>query len=443
MPNVLAFSILTLTIGLSLKRPSIGQLRMHHAHAAVIGAVLAVLTGVVPLSGVAVAASVLCLLILTIVSFMIITLIAEQIALFEILPHRIAGAATGDGRKRFAYLFFAGTITVMFFTNDAAVLIFTPLVFNLIEDVQGESWTVAQKLPFYFAVLYVANLVGGLVISNPINIILSSFFKVGFLEYAAWMIGPALVSVAVSYLGLRLAFRRSIPRTYAVQRSGLARAHGRLLIPCAIILALVLASLFSESITHVPTWAVALAGALVLLALHTTIGRAGIGPVLAGVGWDVLIFVFGIFIVSMGLRNVGLAEVVGKMISATAGGDLHQLMLVAGLVAATSSAIMNYHPTADMMAFVIQAMRLPELETKLLVYAALVGGDLGPKMLPMGSLAALMWFRILRNKGVHVPYWLYIKTGVPVTLAAAVLSILTLSIEVAAFGLLGGPTSGR
>ena len=138
--GVAAFSNLALTVSLSLARPRIGRWRVQHAVAAALGALLTLALGIVPLELVTLALRLLALPILTIVSLMVITLIAERAGLFDVLAGGVAAAARGNGRLLFGYLFVCGTVTGMLFTNDAAVLIFTPLVFQLIEQVQEPTW---------------------------------------------------------------------------------------------------------------------------------------------------------------------------------------------------------------------------------------------------------------------------------------------------------------
>jgi arsenical pump membrane protein len=254
---------------------------------------------------------------------------------------------------------------------------------------------------------------------------------------------PAAVSIGVSFAGLWLVFRAQIPREFAAALP--ENRHGgreTLQVLCGLAVVLTLLGFFAEPFTGVPTWLVALAGAAALLLLHTTQGQGRPGPILRGVGWDVIVFMCGMFVIGLGLRHVGITHWLGGWIEGLSGESLAARRGWVGLLAGVCSAVINNHPTADLMAFTIQDFALPLSEAKLLGFAALIGGDLGPKMLPIGSLAALIWFRLLRDRGVEVPYALYIRIGVPVTLAALVAALLALELEARAFaalGLLSGP----
>jgi arsenical pump membrane protein len=427
---ILALCILALTVTLSLLRPSIGRFRIEPAGAAILGAILTLAAGLLQKATLFRSLQFLSMPILTIISLMVITLVAERAGFFRLIAWRIAKAANGNGIKLFTYLFFTGTITGTLFTNDAAVLIFTPMVFELIEEIEEESWRAVNKIPYYFAVLYVANLVGAFIISNPINIVVSRWFHIGFVDYAHWMMLPAVMSMVITYFGMRVFFRRSIPKKCRVEPKTKPKMDNRnFLLTCGLVLLLVLFGFFTEQWTGISVAYIAAAGALVLIVVNLTLGRGSLMPVIKGVGWDVIIFVIGIFIVVNGLRTTGFTDIIGDLIMKSLIPGINLTTYVTGFIGAGFSAIMNNHPVADMMAMAIRDLPLADTSLRILAFSALIGGDLGPKMLPIGSLAALMWFRILRNKGVDISYGLYIKIGIPVTLLAILFSMLLLNLE--------------
>lgn len=433
--GIAAVSILVLTLLLALARPRIVGFRFEHASAAVLGASLCLLFGLV--SGPA-ALDVLGMLaepVVTIVSLMIITLISERAGLLDWLAERILRRSRGSGFRLFTLIFIAGSLFGMVFTNDAAVLLFTPMVFVLVEAVAGRDWTARDRLPFYFAVLYVGNVAAALVIGNPINLIVAGYFDIGFVDYARWMALPSLASIVVSYIGLRIAFAGRIPARLAdVPSAHFSRSDSPMLTACAVVLLLTLVGFFVQGLTGVSTGLVAAAGAGILLALNHAHGHPT-APVLRGVGWDVILFVLGIFIVATGLRQAGVTAWLGDTIVATSqlpgvGG----LLNATGLTSAAAAAVINNHPTAGLMIGVIEDFQLLPDQQALMVYAALIGGDLGPKMLPIGSLAALMWFRMLRDRGVEVSYLRYIALGIPITLAALLAALLVLQLQASLVG---------
>jgi arsenical pump membrane protein len=425
-----AFLVLGLTVSLSLSRPTIGRIKIEPAGAAVFGAVLIVATGLLPWSDLFSTLEFLSLPIMTIISLMVITLIAERAGFFQLLAWSIAKAAKGSGLKLFTYIFVMGTMTGTLFTNDAAVLIFTPMVYHLIEEISDDSWKAENKVPYYFAVLYVANLVGAFIISNPINIIVSGWFGIGFAEYAVWMIIPAVVSMVVTYYGMRIFFRRMIPERCQKQpKSEIKTASPGFMFLSGTVLLFTLIGFFSESMTGIPAGFIAAAAAVILIIVYLSVARGSLIGIAKGVGWDAIIFVIGIFIVVSGLRTAGFTDIIGNLIMKSMAPGEHIGSITTSFIAGSCSSFMNNHPVAGVMAMAVRDLSLADISTRILAFSALIGGDLGPKMLPIGSLAALMWFRILRRRGVEISYWQYIKIGVPVTLAAILLSVLTLNLE--------------
>jgi arsenical pump membrane protein len=368
--------------------------------------------------------------VIIIISLMVMTLVAQRAGLFDRLLQMVLRLARGDGRRLFFWLFWSGVLTGALCTNDAAVLILTPMVCLMLRNLPGLS-----PLPFLFAVLNIANLVAAFVISNPINIVVAHYFDIDFLDYAAWMFLPAMAAAVSTYLALRWYFRREI----SASRLPVAEATTESLSPfarwCVGLIAVMVLAVFLGPRAGLPLWVVMSSGACVLL----LVGRvtAGINPlgVARGVAWDVLVFVVGFFILVNGLRMSGISGHIGALIGHLAGDHPIGLVFSTGMVAALSSALMNNHPTAYLMALTIHDMGGSPLLQKVLAFAQLIGGDLGPKMLPIGSLAALLWFRILRDHGITVPYRLYVKIGVPVTLIALFLALSVLAAEVYFMGL--------
>ena len=424
-------SIVVVTVGLSLRRPRFFSWRIDHAGAAALGAAATLLLGIGPPDALVIAARFLAAPMVTLICLMLMTQVAEEAGLFARLGDELARRARGNGQRLFAYIFVAGALVGTVFTNDAAVLSFTPIVFALVERL-GKNWRAEQKLPFYFSVLYVANLVGALVIANPINLVVAGVLGISFGEFASWMALPAFASMAASFAGLWLYFRKSIPRDFVFLAAPAPAREGQKTFQaaCALVVLLTLGGFFTEKLTGAPPVAIALAGAALLLGIHKKLGGGQVMPLVRGVSWDVLAFMAGMFIVGLGLRQAGVTHLLGAAISALGGGIPAGMRLVSGTLAAIASALINNHPTADLMAFTIQDFALPAMDKKWLGFAALVGGDLGPKMLPIGSLAALIWFRLLRSRGVEVPYSLYIKIGIPITLAALFAALAALELQI-------------
>jgi arsenical pump membrane protein len=149
--------------------------------------------------------------------------------------------------------------------------------------------------------------------------------------------------------------------------------------------------------------------------------------VIRGVSWDTLAFLWGVFVIAMGLKNVGLVQALARVYAAPTTGE--QIARI-GTVSALGSAVLNNHPMAILN---MMALRGAPGTSRAPLLAALIGGDLGPRLLPMGSLAGLLWLETLRRHNEHVSVGRFAMMGAAVLLPSLAATLAVLAFESAYF----------
>ena len=124
---------------------------------------------------------------------------------------------------------------------------------------------------------------------------------------------------------------------------------------------------------------------------------------------------FGVLVLATALARAGVTTSLAELYAATPAP-----LATVGAVAAVGSALIDNHPMALLHSLALQGA--PDA----LVFAALVGGDLGPRLLPIGSLAGLLWMHQLRRQAVTVPLRTFVTVGAVVTVPSLIASLVTL-----------------
>lgn len=395
------------------------------------GAIVALLAGVVSLSDVPVVWDIVWNATGAFVSIIVISLLLDEAGFFEWAALHVARWGKGNGRALFALVVLLGAAVSSLFANDGAALILTPIVIAMLRALgYGDKATLA----FVMAAGFIADTASlPLVVSNLVNIVSTDFFKLGFGEYASVMVPVNLAAIAATLGALMLFFRRDIPTDYDVAALRAPRAAIRDAATFRagwVVLVLLLVGFFLLDPLGVPVSAVAAAGAILLLAIA---GRGHVietRKVLRGAPWQVVIFSLGMYLVVYGLRNAGLTDHLAALLDRTAQGGVWGAALGTGVIAAILSSVMNNMPTVLVGALSIDATHATGAVREAMIYANVIGCDLGPKITPIGSLATLLWLHVLGQKGIRIGWGYYFKVGVTLTVPVLLVTLVALAIRI-------------
>jgi arsenical pump membrane protein len=383
------------------------------AGVALTGVAVMLLLGVMGSGDLSAATTVLWRPLLAITSIMITTGAAQSLGVIDRVAEGLFPKAHGSTSRLFAVAFVLSAAVAAVLNNDSAILLLVPIIVTLLRRLYPQHPQVV--LPFMIVVFSAAG-VAPMMMSNPMNLIVAEYARIDFNTYARHMIPVAIAGWAVAFVMLRLVLRRgisSVPHTDTVaavpapwtgkQKQGL------------VLLVAVLGAYPLMSLVDGPVWAVAAAGAVAGIALCAA-HREG-SPrelVTRSVSWEVLLFLVAVSTAAIGLRNAGVVDWLAGLYANWGSPGV-------GVMSAIGSALINNQPMSLINVLAIDTTPGAGHEQ---VFAALIGGDLGPRLLPWGSLAGLLWYSTLQRYGLHVSFLRFVAVGTAVTVPSLAVSLL-------------------
>lgn len=396
------------------------------------GAVVALLAGVIHTSDIPVVWHIVWNATGTFVAVIVISLLLDKAGFFEWAALHVARWGKGSGQRLFVLLVLLGAAVAALFANDGAALILTPIVIAMLRALR---FSAKATLAFVMAAGFIADTSSlPLVVSNLVNIVSADYFNIGFARYAAVMVPVNLVAVGATLTALMWFFRKDIPADYdlAQLKAPEQAIHDRAtFITGWWVLGLLLVGFFWLEHIGVPISAVAAAGAALLLIVAARGHKISTREVLGNAPWQVVVFSLGMYLVVYGLRNAGLTDYLTALLNECANHGVWGAALGTGFITAILSSIMNNMPTVLVGALSIDATTAQGAVREAMVYANVIGSDLGPKITPIGSLATLLWLHVLASKDIQISWGYYFRVGVVLTLPVLAITLAALAVRLA------------
>jgi len=397
---------------------------------ACLGALLALLCGVVHLADIPLVWQIIWNATGTFIALIIISLLLDEAGFFAWAALHVARWGQGSGRKLFAAFVLLGALVSALFANDGAALILTPIVIAMLLALRFSK---AATLAFVMAAGFIADTASlPLVVSNLVNIVSADYFKIGFNAYASVMLPVNLVSVAATLLVLLWFFRRDIPRDYDPQQleSPASAIHDKAtFIAGWWVLIILLVGCFALEPLGIPISAISAVCAALLLGIAARGHKISTRKVLKEAPWQIVIFSLGMYLVVYGLRNAGLTTYLAGWLDHFAHYGIWGAAMGTGLLSAFLSSVMNNLPTVLIGALSIDASQASGVVKEAMIYANVIGSDLGPKITPIGSLATLLWLHVLERKDIRIGWGYYFKVGIVLTLPVLLVTLAALALR--------------
>jgi arsenical pump membrane protein len=379
------------------------------------GAVLLVLTRLLPLAGAAHAIHEGLDVYLFLIGMMLLAETARHEGVFDWVAGVAVGHARGLPARLFLLIYLAGTIVTIFLSNDATAVVLTPAVLAAVRHAK------VRPRPYLLICALIANAASFVLpISNPANLVI---FDAQMPTLANWLrvfLLPSVASILATYFILYILFRSQLSGNIEHNQHDTRLSDGGKAALAGIVISAVVLLIASGLGWQLgaPTCAV---GLLAVLLASLRDHRAAL-KVIRGVSWSIVPLVAGLFMIVEALNRGGMLQMAERGLGRIAALPAVAGKLAAGFAVALLSNGMNNLPVGLASGSALRHAHL----SGAVQHAVLIGVDLGPNLSVTGSLATILWLIVLRREGVEITGWQFLKAGMIVMPIALLLSLLVL-----------------
>jgi arsenical pump membrane protein len=427
-----------LTMVLIFIRPK----NMNEAIPATLGAILVFISGSVSMGDLIDISSKVTGAAITIIATIVMAIVLESFGFFSWTAALMLKISKGSGIRLFWNTLLLCFLMTLFFNNDGSILITTPIMILILNNLKVKN---RQKIPFLLSGALIATASSAPIgVSNIVNLIALKIIGMDLYLQTEMMFVPGVLGLLfLSYL-LFLVFKKDIPleirfhsysiplqknRPYHPLQQGsesLFNQQKKLMINMLIFVFLVRISLFVASFIGISVSLVAVAGSVILLIWRWIYLKVNPKDVAGKIPWHILIFAFSMYVIIYGLHNIGLSNFLIVHLKSLVTDSLLHASLTMGTITAVLSNIFNNHPALMISTLALTEMGLDPLIMKTVYLANIIGSDIGSLILPIGTLATLLWMHILKKNKIKITWMDYIKVTLVVIPPTLIFTLLSL-----------------
>jgi arsenical pump membrane protein len=439
MHVMLMVSIFSLTIIFMLWRP----FGINETVPTAIGAFITLLAGIVPFTDILDIFDIVSGASLTIISTIMMSIVLESIGFFRWIALNLVRRSKGSGLRLFIFINLLCFFMTMFFNNDGSILITTPIIIHVVSLLKFKAH---QKFPYLISGALIATAASApIAVSNISNLIALKIVGLSLNDYIELMFIPSMIGIFTMGLLLLLYFRSDLPRKILKTPIKLDKTSSIFLYShpldqsdshkiidwwmfkvCLFIVILTRVCFFALSSFGIPLELIGLTGAFLLILIRWKRNGIGVKDIMLKTPWHILLFAFNMYVLVYGLKNVGINDfLVINLTGYIQGNPLYASFIMGSLLTVFSN-LFNNLPAVMIGTLAITEMGLESYTLHIAYLANVIGSDIGALLTPVGTLATLIWFHILKTHSISITWGQYLRVTfiiIPISLFVSLLSL--------------------